>query len=83
MYIIKLEVPNDQDQGTHLISLIESWRNNPNLTKIILDRRYFIYKEIVQNDNVKIGITNFNFILQTENETVVKLLQNDFKGIVQ
>lgn len=86
MYTLTIEAPNDQATGVRLIETVEYWRNNPDVT---VCRRYTLYKEIVEVDSIKYGVTNFPLTIKTNNPAIATILEHQLirqfklKGTVQ
>lgn len=80
MYTIQLEAPGNQEAGLKFVQTIESWRQNPN---VLTDRKYLIYKEIVESDEIQMGVSNFYINIKTSDQQIALSLKDTLQGTLQ
>ena len=64
MYTVKLDAPGNQSDGVVLVQTIDTLVLEG---EMIYNRRYLIYKDIVQSSTMNIGVSSFELEFQFEN----------------
>lgn len=80
MLTLTMNVPENQVDGAYFVNEIDHWLKNPS---IFADRRYFFYKEAVEDDTMQIAFVNFPVTIKTESEVIATVLKRHFGATIQ